>query len=1182
MASIAIGSIIKSGNRIKIRANLGGQLANILIDSGAACSCTDIPLPLTNETIPIQGIGDTIMIATKTQPVQLDLGVTVLEESLWYLPNNSEGTVLGMDIMRKYGFVIHCFEKQIELKTEKTVKQCLPKKITSVMSISTPDPIQQMVNKHDSIWATHEHDCGLIDFVVCIEGEPPPPQKQYRIKPEAESAVHEIVHQLETRGIVRRCSSTTNSPCLPVPKSNGKWRLCIDYQRLNKVLPKATPIVANPSTLLSQISTQATWFTVLDVKNGFWSIPIKRTDQWKLAFTVNQIQYTWERMPQGLHNSPAIFHRALEDTLNPLTGTGNVIHYVDDILIATEGSLDDHLLLVDEVLLTLGKAGFKLNKEKAQIAQTEVQYLGYTITQSYRALTDDRRKCIAELPRPHTLNSLQKVLGTANYLRDFIPDFANAVTPLYSLLKGKSKPSDVLEWTEEHDKAFMSLKENLCCAPALGLPNPKKSFHLQVDANENTLSGVLAQDHGGKLRPIAYYSRKKSTIEQGFDPCTQHVLAVHWMLTATEPIVGFQPIVVHTVHTPVQMLLQGRIKGVSSQRLARWLADIQARDITTVNDRILPHLLGDVEGHPHTCQTKQEAQSPVHDQELPNQTQVYIDGSRYWHDGKFHTGCAVWAPHSPNSDNNQLLIKLSGNTSAQEAELIALLEAIRSHHEPLCIYTDSRYAFGTVHDFMAQWQLRKFLTSAGTPIKHFNIITSIWQEIRTRDSSLSVVKVRAHIIKNPDENEKNNNIADQLAKLAAQKGDEWKPDRLVVPAVSAIQTIPIDLKQYQQELWSSDGELTPHLQQDQLVKVTEGMILRDDKYIVPEALQKPVIKLYHDYAHVSAPKTQQLIQKNFWWPQMASDIQRWCDTCIVCATINQGKPGRTKLCRPEPPKGPWELLQLDFIGPLPSAKGGYRYCLVIIDKFSKWVEAIPTRNNSANTVARVVANQILPLWGAPIQIESDQGTHFTGQVMKQICQMLNIKQRFHIPYRPQSSGMVERANRTIKESISKQVAQHKNQWIDALPTVLTILRATPSKATGISPFELMTGRVMKLPIDPEIAPADLGPLVVATQQSVLKQLRERLEVLHARAALKQQQSDLTNDTQFNPTSEVKFSEGDMVMVRVFVKQGAFTPRWHGPYEVKAICNSCVATTVKGKLRWYHMSQCKSFKSTKIQ
>ncbi|XP_051538180.1 uncharacterized protein LOC127431697 [Myxocyprinus asiaticus] len=125
--------------------------------------------------------------------------------------------------------------------------------------------------------------------------------------------------------------------------------------------------------------------------------------------------------------------------------------------------------------------------------------------------------------------------------------------------------------------------------------------------------------------------------------------------------------------------------------------------------------------------------------------------------------------------------------------------------------------------------------------------------------------------------------------------------------------------------------------------------------------------------------------------------------------------------------------------------------------------------------------------------------------------------------------MVERVNRTIKENISKQIMQHNNRWTEALPTVLTVLRATPSKATGISPFELMTGRVMKLPIDPEITPADLGPLVLASQQTVLKQLQERLKVLHTQATLKQQQSDLINDAQFNPTSEIKFAEGDMIM-----------------------------------------------------
>lgn len=310
---------------------------------------------------------------------------------------------------------------------------------------------------------------------------------------------------------------------------------------------------------------------------------------------------------------------------------------------------------------------------------------------------------------------------------------------------------------------------------------------------------------------------------------------------------------------------------------------------------------------------------------------------------------------------------------------------------------------------------------------------------------------------------------------------------------------------------------------------------------------------------------------------MAEDVDSWCASCLVCAAHNQGKPGRTKLCRPDAPKGPWEALQMDFIGPLPSAKGGYRYCLVVIDKFSKWVDVIPTRNNCARTVARVLANQIIPLFGAPFQIESDQGSHFTGQVMKDMFNMLNIKQRFHIPYRPQSSGMVERVNRTIKEHIAKHIAQHKNQWTDALPTVLTVLRATPSKATGISPHELMTGRVMKLPIDPEISPEDLGPLTVAKQQTVLLQLQERLKVLYAQATLKQQQSDLNNDARFNPTAENRFTEGDMVMIRVFVKQSAFTPRWHGPYEIKAICNSCVAVTMRAKLRWYHMTQCKLFK-----
>lgn len=168
---------------------------------------------------------------------------------------------------------------------------------------------------------------------------------------------------------------------------------------------------------------------------------------------------------------------------------------------------------------------------------------------------------------------------------------------------------------------------------------------------------------------------------------------------------------------------------------------------------------------------------------------------------------------------------MPSNISAQEAELVALLEAIKAHPDPLCVYTDSRYAYGVVTDFMAQWQLRNFLTSAGMPIKHFNTITAIWQEIQVREAPISVVKVRAHISKNPDVHEKNNNIADQLAKLAAVKGDVWQNEPPSASVASAVQVTPIDLKQYQQDLWVSDGELVPHLKHDQMVNVIEGIVI---------------------------------------------------------------------------------------------------------------------------------------------------------------------------------------------------------------------------------------------------------------------------------------------------------------------------------------------------------------------
>ncbi len=146
---------------------------------------------------------------------------------------------------------------------------------------------------------------------------------------------------------------------------------------------------------------------------------------------------------------------------------------------------------------------------------------------------------------------------------------------------------------------------------------------------------------------------------------------------------------------------------------------------------------------------------------------------------------------------------------------------------------------------------------------------------------------------------------------------------------------------------------------------------------------------------------------------------------------------------------------------LPPCKGKTDV-LVVIDKFSRWVEAYPTGRATAAHTAKCLVTDFIPRWGLPDCIDSDQGTHFTGQVVKEVSRMLKIKWNLHCPYRPQASGQVERSNRTIKTRLSK-MHQEGVPWVEALPAVLCSMRASPNRSVGLSPHEIITGRPMQMP-----------------------------------------------------------------------------------------------------------------------
>ena len=260
------------------------------------------------------------------------------------------------------------------------------------------------------------------------------------------------------------------------------------------------PTVPNLYTLLSSLLPEYTWYTVLDLKDAFFSLPLAAQSQEIFAFEWTEgegqpvVQLTWTRLPQGFKNSPTLFNEALsEDRYKYQTRHPEVIllQHVDDLMLArtTEEACSR---ATEDLLQTLGTLGYHASAKKVQIARQEVTYLGYKIRQGKRWLTQAMKETTLQIPEAKTPRQVREFLGTVGYCRLWIMGFAEKARPLY----GGSKETPNWTWTDPMKQAFQTLRWALREAPALALPNPNKPFQLLVDEKQGIGKGVLIQQWG--------------------------------------------------------------------------------------------------------------------------------------------------------------------------------------------------------------------------------------------------------------------------------------------------------------------------------------------------------------------------------------------------------------------------------------------------------------------------------------------------------------------------------------------------------------------------------------------------------------------------------------------------------------------------------------------------------------
>ena len=250
--------------------------------------------------------------------------------------------------------------------------------------------------------------------------------------------------------------------------------------------------------------------------------------------------------------------------------------------------------------------------------------------------------------------------------------------------------------------------------------------------------------------------------------------------------------------------------------------------------------------------------------------------------------------------------------------------------------------------------------------------------------------------------------------------------------------------------------------QFQLEPGTNLLLLRQKNgktlMVIPSSLRPKFLFYAHDRMnHAGITRTEENLI-NFWWEGKREDIQSYIDSCLLCGQKkgNYGRPVKWDIGHCRRGTRPFEVIYLDFVY-MPHCRGK-RFILTILDSFSRYFMAIPFKHDRAIDAAHGLYQLYLQHREKPVIVSTDRGTHFTGQVFVEYCKLMEIENQLHTPWRPQSTGNLERQHRTLKNALFILCEERKCQWLEILQEVVSNMNSMTNRSTGVSPHYIITGR----------------------------------------------------------------------------------------------------------------------------
>ena len=331
------------------------------------------------------------------------------------------------------------------------------------------------------------------------------------------------------------------------------------------------------------------------------------------------------------------------------------------------------------------------------------------------------------------------------------------------------------------------------------------------------------------------------------------------------------------------------------------------------------------------------------------------------------------------------------------------------------------------------------------------------------------------------------------------------------------------------------------------------------RVVIPATLVLTVLENYHELpftAHQGVSRTVGFISQKYWWETLRDDVSAFIKQCELCAKRKTGKRVIAPLGDALVAREFLDVVSLDIVGPLPVTERGNKYLLTFIDHFTRYCEAIPIARQDTETIARVFVTKIITQLGVPKKLLTDRGANFTSALIKETCKLLKIKKLQTSSYHPQANGVCERMHKLLIDMLSHFVRKDARNWDEYVPYAIMAYRAMPHCSTKYSPYYLVFGRDMRLPIEDDWKPRVKGRNSGENEYEVhVNLLAERL---HEANKVAMRQSKLSHDTAKKyydrHTKPEQFCKGDLVYVHdpAYKRSKArkFSYQYKGPCEIE--------------------------------